>query len=106
MGNEKLVPEIRFNEFKNHWKKVKLKDILEVNYGKDYKELAKGSVPVYGTGGIISYVNRILSRTNSVGLGRKGTINVPQLLKHPFWTVDTLFFWSQKNMLIYSFYIC
>lgn len=37
-------------------------------------------------------VNDKLSDVNAIGIGRKGTIDKPQLLKAPFWTVDTLFF--------------
>lgn len=33
-----------------------------------------------------------LSDQDAVGIGRKGTIDRPQYLKAPFWTVDTLFF--------------
>lgn len=29
---------------------------------------------------------------DAVGIGRKGTIDKPYLLKAPFWTVDTLFY--------------
>lgn len=37
-------------------------------------------------------VNKKLSDQDSIGLGRKGTINRPYILHAPFWTVDTLFF--------------
>ena len=33
-----------------------------------------------------------LSDVDGIGIGRKGTIDKPQYLKAPFWTVDTLFF--------------
>lgn len=42
-------------------------------------------------------VNDKLSTKDSIGLGRKGTINKPQFLKAPFWTVDTLFFLTPFN---------
>ena len=29
---------------------------------------------------------------DAIGIGRKGTINKPYVLKAPFWTVDTLFY--------------
>jgi type I restriction enzyme S subunit len=38
-------------------------------------------------------VDRALSyELDAIGIGRKGTIDKPYLLKAPFWTVDTLFF--------------
>ena len=41
-------------------------------------------------------VDESLSDEDAVGIGRKGTIDKPQLLKAPFWTVDTLFFMTPK----------
>lgn len=38
-------------------------------------------------------VNEALSYDkDAVGIGRKGTIDKPYILKAPFWTVDTLFY--------------
>lgn len=68
-----------------------------MNSGKDYKNLNKGNIPVYGTGGYMLSVNRALSNENAIGIGRKGTIDRPQYLIAPFWTVDTLFFLTVKN---------
>ena len=42
-------------------------------------------------------VNKELSNVDAIGIGRKGTIDHPQYLKAPFWTVDTLFFMTPKN---------
>lgn len=42
-------------------------------------------------------VNESLSDIDAIGIGRKGTIDKPQYLKAPFWTVDTLFFLTTKN---------
>ena len=68
-----------------------------MNSGKDYKHLSRGSIPVYGTGGYMLSVNKELSNVDAIGIGRKGTIDHPQYLKAPFWTVDTLFFMTPKN---------
>jgi type I restriction enzyme S subunit len=43
------------------------------------------------------YVDEKLSSDDAIGIGRKGTIDKPQLLRAPFWTVDTLFFMVPKN---------
>ncbi len=37
-------------------------------------------------------VDKELSNCDGIGIGRKGTIDKPQYLSAPFWTVDTLFF--------------
>lgn len=90
----KTVPEFRFPEFQDagEWEEVKLGDIIIVHSGRDYKHLNHGNVPVYGTGGYMLSVDDYLSEIDAVGIGRKGTIDKPQYLKAPFWTVDTLFY--------------
>ena len=37
-------------------------------------------------------------------IGRKGTINKPQYMETPFWTVDTLFYSEMKNGSIAKFF--
>lgn len=87
------VPELRFPGFTDPWEQRKLGDLIEINSGRDYKHLENGGIPVYGTGGLLAYVNEALSyKKDAVGIGRKGTIDHPYKLKAPFWTVDTLFY--------------
>ena len=75
------------------WEQRKFSDIADVCSGKDYKHLKEGPIPVYGTGGFMTSVDEALSYDrDAVGIGRKGTIDKPYLLKAPFWTVDTLFY--------------
>lgn len=93
----KKVPELRFKSFTDDWEQRKLEEILHVNSGKDYKHLDKGNIPVYGTGGYMLSVNESLSSIDAIGIGRKGTIDKPQYLKAPFWTVDTLFYMLPKQ---------
>ena len=67
--------------------------MADVRSGRDYKHLSNGDIPVYGTGGYMLSVNDALSYSeDAVGIGRKGTIDKPYLLRAPFWTVDTLFY--------------
>ncbi|MEH7726932.1 restriction endonuclease subunit S, partial [Bacillus altitudinis] len=96
MGS-KSVPEVRFKGFSGEWDECKIVDVLNINSGKDYKHLKKGNIPVYGTGGYMHSVNDKLSDDDAIGIGRKGTINKPQLLLAPFWTVDTLFYMTVKG---------
>ena len=87
------VPKLRFPGFTDPWEQRKLGDLIEINSGRDYKHLENGGIPVYGTGGLLAYVNEALSyKKDAVGIGRKGTIDHPYKLKAPFWTVDTLFY--------------
>lgn len=90
---EKNKPEIRFQGFTDTWEQRKLGEIVDVCSGRDYKHLSEGNIPVYGTGGYMLSVNEALSYDkDAIGIGRKGTIDKPYILKAPFWTVDTLFY--------------
>lgn len=104
-NEQRKVPELRFPEFSGEWEEKELSSIIDVKSGKDYKHLIRGNVPVYGTGGLMLYVDGKLSDRDGVGIGRKGSINKPQLLKAPFWTVDTLFYCIPKvNNDLYYIY--
>ena len=82
----------------NDWEQRKLGDIIEVCSGRDYKHLEDGNIPVYGTGGYMLSVSEALSNDDdAIGIGRKGTIDKPYILKAPFWTVDTLFYCIPKD---------
>ena len=88
-----ITPEIRFKGFSGDWIEKALGDIIDLGSGRDYKHLSHGNIPVYGTGGYMLSVNEALSTSiDAVGIGRKGTIDKPYILKAPFWTVDTLFY--------------
>ena len=90
-------PEIRFKEFDGKWIEEELGQVVDVKSGRDYKHLRDGDIPVYGTGGYMLSVDEALSDDcDAVGIGRKGTIDKPYVLKAPFWTVDTLFYCVPK----------
>ena len=74
------------------WEEKRLGEVLKIGSGRDYKHLQEGNIPVYGTGGLMTNVNDYLYDGESVGIGRKGTIDKPVYLKSKFWTVDTLFY--------------
>ena len=71
------------------WKK--LSDVAVIKNGKDYKKLSNGTIPVYGTGGIMTYVDQFASDKPSVLLPRKGSVENIFYVDKPFWTVDTLY---------------
>ena len=100
MEQTNLVPRRRFREFQDthDWEQRKLGEVVDVRSGKDYKHLSEGAIPVYGTGGYMLSVNEALSYDeDAIGIGRKGTIDKPYILKAPFWTVDTLFYAVPKK---------
>ena len=96
------IPKLRFKDNNGNdypqWEKKLIKDILKIYHGKDYKNEPneKKLYPVLGTGGIITYIDKFLCDWECVLIGRKGTINKPQYMKTPFWSVDTLFYSKPK----------
>ena len=101
------VPEIRFEGFTDAWEKRKFSDVIEIGSGMDYKHLEEGNVPVYGTGGYMLSVDKALSDDkDAIGIGRKGTIDKPYILRAPFWSVDTLFYCIPKEDYDLDFTSC
>ena len=78
------------------WVQGHLSDLITVKYGKDHKKLADGSYPVYGSGGIMRYVERPLYDKESVLIPRKGTLNNVMYVNQPFWSVDTMFYTEMR----------
>lgn len=76
----------------SNWKEGKLSDLVAVKYGKDHKKLDGGCYPVYGSGGIMRYVEKPLYTGESVLIPRKGTLNNIMYVNGAFWSVDTMFY--------------
>ena len=75
-----------------NWKNGLLSDLVTVKYGKDHKKLEDGVYPVYGSGGIMRYVEKPLYTGESVLIPRKGTLNNVMYVNGAFWSVDTMFY--------------
>ena len=73
-------------------KEYKLSQLLEIKNGKDHKELPDGEYPVFGSGGVMRFVNEYLYDKPSILLPRKGSLDNIQYCDVPFWTVDTLYY--------------
>ncbi|MCA1386505.1 restriction endonuclease subunit S [Bradyrhizobium sp. BRP05] len=101
---KKKVPELRFKGFTDDWEERKFADFIDVKSGKDYKHLNSGSIPVYGTGGYMLSVDRALSDIDAIGIGRKGTIDKPYLLKAPFWMSTPCFTLFLNKILTFNFH--
>ena len=107
MADYAKTPAIRFAGFTDAWEQRKLGEIVDVRSGRDYKHLSEGTIPVYGTGGYMLSVNEALSYDeDAIGIGRKGTIDKPYVLKAPFWTVDTLFYAVPSKNVDLHFAFC
>ncbi|MGK0740776.1 restriction endonuclease subunit S [Leucobacter sp. Z1108] len=69
----------------------RLGDVLRIKNGKDHKSLSDGEVPVYGSGGIMRYVDTASASGPSVLIPRKGSLGNIFYVEGPFWVVDTIF---------------
>ncbi len=89
-----LTAKRRLPGFSGEWVERKLGMLLTVRHGRSQKqvEVVSGQYPILATGGQIGTANSYLWDKPSVLIGRKGTIDRPQFVESPFWTVDTLFY--------------
>jgi len=68
-----------------------LDEVLRIKNGKDHKSLGDGDIPVYGSGGIMRYVDTAAAEGPSVLIPRKGSLGNIFYVEGPFWVVDTIF---------------
>jgi len=89
-----LTGQTRLPGFHGEWETKRLGDILKVRHGKSQHGITApdGEYPILASGGEIGRTNSFIYDKPSVLIGRKGTIDSPQYVDSPFWTVDTLFF--------------
>lgn len=87
-----IYKETFITQNSSDWSKGTLSDLLTVKYGKDHKHLADGAIPLYGSGGIMRYVEKALYDKVSVLIPRKGTLSNVIYVDEPFWSVDTMFY--------------
>ena len=86
---------------------MNLGSVLKILHGRDYKHLKNGCYPVYGSGGIITYVSDYLCDWKCACIGRKGTIDKPRFIDSKAWFVDTLFYSKpfKTNDPLFQYYL-
>ena len=89
---------LSFQEDEVEWKK--LEEVVNIKNGKDWKKLGKGNIPIYGSGGIMGYVDTPSYTKVSVLIPRKGTITNIFYTEKPFWNVDTVFYTEINENII------
>ena len=89
-----LTGKTRLPGFSGVWETCLIGDLLSIMHGKSQRtvEDLNGAYPILASGGQIGKANQFLYDKPSVMIGRKGTIDRPQYMDQPFWTVDTLFY--------------
>ena len=86
-------------------RKYKLSQLIKIKNGREYKHLSNGNIPLYGSGGIMSYVNNFLYDGESVLLPRKGTLDNVSYVNGKFWTVDTMYWTIVNTDIVYPRYL-
>lgn len=94
-----LTGQTRLPGFEGEWQVKRLGKLLTICHGRNQLEVEvkDGLFPILATGGKIGTAKQPLYEGPSVLIGRKGTINRPQYMAGPFWTVDTLFYSAIKG---------
>ena len=82
-----------------------LQAILKIKNGSDYKAFGVGDIPVYGSGGIMTYIDRYAYNKPSVLIPRKGSIDKLYYVDTPFWNVDTIFYTEINTDLVIPRYV-
>jgi type I restriction enzyme, S subunit len=92
----------------DRWIKSKLKEVAKVRYGKGLSEEnrnSNGSVPVYGSAGIVGKHDQHLINFPSIVTARKGSIGNNFITTGPFWPIDTVYYFDDiKINLNYLYY--
>lgn len=89
---EGLMQQLLMPGKNGEWVERLGRELYSIGNGRDYKCLKSGRIPVYGTGGLMAFVDEYLHDGPTVCIGRKGTIDKPQYHEGKIWTVDTLFY--------------
>lgn len=77
-------------------KEYLVSDVINIFNGRDYSHLEKGTYPLYGSGGLMSYLSSYLYDGEAILLPRKGTLNNIMYVNEKFWTVDTMYYATVK----------
>ncbi len=88
------------------WKKVKLREVLKLNYGKALKADTRiqGSIPVYGSSGIVGMHNFALVDGVGIIVGRKGNVGSVFWSHDSFYPIDTVYFVTSLHELHFLYY--
>ncbi|ODS64035.1 MAG: hypothetical protein ABS37_10900 [Acidovorax sp. SCN 65-108] len=81
-------------ELPQGWEWVRLGSVLSLEYGAALpeKERLPGSIPVYGSNGIVGFHTSALVSEPSLIVGRKGSVGAINISLVPFWPIDTSYF--------------
>src|SRR6266702_4006349 len=77
------------------WAWARLGEIVELKYGEGLprrKRAPNGSVPVYGSNGLVGHHDRAITRGPTIVIGRKGSVGAVNRSEIPCWPIDTTYY--------------
>lgn len=76
------------------WVSAQVRDLVEVRYGKGLREENRdaGSIPVYGSNGVVGKHSTSLTNGPTIILGRKGSIGEVHYCPSSCWPIDTTYY--------------
>jgi type I restriction enzyme S subunit len=88
------------------WGVRKLGEVITLNYGKALKqdERKEGSVPVFGSSGIVGHHDTALVQGPGIIVGRKGNVGSVFWSDKGFYPIDTVYFVSSQLPLRFLFH--
>lgn len=88
------------------WRQTTVGDFAPFSYGKALPEEARrvgGTVPVFGSNGVVGFHDMALTDGPTVIVGRKGTVGAVHFSPKPCWPIDTTFFVSGRDQQLTRF---
>ena len=88
------------------WAVRKLGDVLQLNYDKALKKETRrdGSVPVFGSSGVVGQHDESLAAGPGIIVGRKGNVGSVFWCDEPFFVIDTAYYVTASLPLRFLFY--
>jgi type I restriction enzyme S subunit len=90
----------------SEWRETTVGEFAPFTYGKGLREAERndeGSVPVFGSNGIIGHHDMPLVDSPAIIIGRKGTVGAVHFSAKPCWPIDTTFYVVDKDVEILRF---
>jgi len=89
------------------WSMAKLGDVLPLSYGKslvEEKRDSSGTVPVFGSSGLVGHHSSALVDKPTLIIGRKGNVGAVFHSEVPCWVIDTAYFVANFASVYLSFF--
>lgn len=87
------------------WRRARLGDLVEAKYGKALTEgnRRKGSVPVYGSNGVVGSHDMAITSGPTIVIGRKGSSGAVNFSPTPCWPIDTTYYIDDPGPFLIEF---